>query len=62
MIKEHTCIMRENEFKIDLLAKLTEDEQIFRDDRPEILLISITTEEQNLCCLIKPENFSDKEI
>ena len=54
--------MRENEFKIDLLAKLTEDEQIFRDDRPEILLISITTEEQNLCCLIKPENFSDKEI
>jgi hypothetical protein len=38
--------MRENEFKIDLLAKLTEVEQIFRDGRPEILLISTTTEEQ----------------
>ncbi len=49
--------MREDEPKIDLLGKLTEAEQIFGNDRPEILLMSTTDEQQKSMLFTQTRQF-----
>ena len=49
--------MRGNEPKIDLLGKQGEAEQIFGDDRPEILLMSTTDEEQKSMLFTRTRQF-----